>query len=191
MDISRPGRSGTLYWSIAVGMDWHGRKRASVIETELPVIDSTVPGDRRNCGEPGQMGADRARWLVRSSKPLWGVTSLPGGFDSHAPPPLHLDRKYQEKWRSIGSIDRPPFRDRSSGHLMPIRMECHPCRFRIGHPAFSAPLRASTVRHANRCLESRQSLSGQACPLPPSDGDPVKGAESRPCGECRESVAFS
>lgn len=31
------------------------------------------------------VGVDRARWLAQSSKLLWGVTSLPGGFDSHAP----------------------------------------------------------------------------------------------------------
>jgi hypothetical protein len=31
--------------------------------------------------------ADRARWPARSSKPVGGVTSLAGGFDSHAPSP--------------------------------------------------------------------------------------------------------
>jgi len=34
------------------------------------------------------MGVDRARWLVQSSKLLCGVTSLAGGFDSHAPSPF-------------------------------------------------------------------------------------------------------
>jgi hypothetical protein len=49
------------------------------------------------------MGAERVRWPARSSKPLWGVTSLPGGFDSHAPSPPDLSRNHAE----IGEFDIP------------------------------------------------------------------------------------
>jgi len=37
--------------------------------------------------------ADRARWPARSSKPVGGVTSLVGGFDSHAPSPAYEQAK--------------------------------------------------------------------------------------------------
>ena len=32
-------------------------------------------------------GAAGSRWAPWSSKPVWGATSVPGGFDSHALPP--------------------------------------------------------------------------------------------------------
>jgi hypothetical protein len=31
---------------------------------------------------------DRFWWASWTSNPVWGVKSVPGGFDSHAPPPL-------------------------------------------------------------------------------------------------------
>jgi hypothetical protein len=37
--------------------------------------------------------ADQARWPARSSKPVGGVTSLAGGFDSHAPSPAYGQAK--------------------------------------------------------------------------------------------------
>ena len=52
------------------------------------MLHSMPFGAPARANTPASLGADRARWLVRSSKPLWGVTSLPGGFDSHAPSPV-------------------------------------------------------------------------------------------------------
>jgi len=33
-------------------------------------------------------------WAARSSKPVWGVRNFPGGFDSHALPPLHVSEYF-------------------------------------------------------------------------------------------------
>ncbi len=38
----------------------------------------------------GSQEADRAWWRAQSSKLLWDLLSVPGGFDSHTPPPAHL-----------------------------------------------------------------------------------------------------
>ena len=46
------------------------------------------------------VGADRARWPARSSKPVGGVTSLAGGFDSHAPSPAVF--RALPEWGTVG-----------------------------------------------------------------------------------------
>ncbi len=37
-----------------------------------------------------KMGVNRAWWLAWSSKPVWGLSKVPGGFDSHALPPTKM-----------------------------------------------------------------------------------------------------
>lgn len=56
------------------------------------------------------MGADRARWPAQSSKLMGGVTSLSGGFDSHAPSPLdlsHVDNENEVSGESQPGASAP------------------------------------------------------------------------------------
>ena len=52
-----------------------------------------------SCGPAGMLARsnfwkhDRRWWAAWSSKPVWGVRSLPGGFDSHVLPPLIISRR--------------------------------------------------------------------------------------------------
>ena len=73
------------------------------------------------CSE--SMGADESRWASRTSNPLGGVSSVFGGFDSHALPPVNSRRPISEGCRTL----LRPRQDTQRGGVAPKTQPNGPC----------------------------------------------------------------